>query len=86
MQPLLLGLMVSAVSMPGLSGSVDLNIATAAEITEDLHGIDLAKAHKIIEYRKWLGPIDTPEELLVIKGMEEKTLEKNCSRIITRLI
>ena len=86
MKSFLLGLMLSAVSMVGLAGSVDLNTATAAEIAKHLHGIGLAKAQKIIEYRKRFGPIDTPEELLVIKGIGEKTLEKNRSRMITRLI
>ena len=32
MKSLLLGLMLSAVSMVGLAGSVDLNTATAAEL------------------------------------------------------
>ena len=86
MKPLLLGLMFSAVSMLGIAESVDLNTATAAEIAKQLHGIGSAKAQKIIEYRQQFGPIDTPEELLVIKGIGEKTLEKNRSRMITRLI
>ena len=86
MKSLLLGLMLLAVSTLGLAGSVDLNTATAAQIAKHLHGIGLAKARKIIEYWQRFGPIDTSEELLVIKGIGEKTLEKNRSRMITRLI
>jgi competence protein ComEA len=76
MKPLFLGLILSTVSILGLAGSGDLNTATAAEIAKYLHGIGWAKAQKIIEYRQRFGPIDTPEELLVIKGIGEKTLEK----------
>jgi len=76
MKSFLLGLMLSAVSMVGLAGSVDLNTATAAEIAKHLHGIGLAKAQKIIEYRQRFGPIDTPEELLVIKGNRRKDAGK----------
>ena len=86
MKSLLLGLMLSAVSMLGLAGSVDLNTATAAEIAKHLYEIGLAKAQNIIEHRQPFGPIDTPEELLVIKGIGEKTLKKNRSLMITRLI
>ena len=86
MKSLLLGLMLLAVSMLGLARSVDLNTASAAEIAKHLYGIGLAKAQKTIEYRQQFGLIATPEELLVIKGIGEKTLEKNRSRMIMRLI
>ena len=86
MKPLLLGLMLSAVSMVGVAGSVELNTASAAEIAKQLHGIGLAKAQKIIEYRQRFGPIDTPGGALGDQGIGEKTLEKNRSRMITRLI
>ncbi len=56
--------------------SVDLNTATTLDIVKQLNGIGLAKAQRIIGYRQRFGPIDTPAELLVIKEIGEKTLEK----------
>jgi len=76
----------SLVSITGLAEPVDLNTATATEIAQSLSGIGLTRAQKIIVYRDKFGPIDTPEELLAIKGIGEKTLEKNRAKIITRLI
>ena len=64
---------------------VDLNHASAAEIAAVLNGIGLKRAEQIIAYRERFGPIQTPEELLAIKGIGVKTLEKNRSRMITVL-
>ncbi len=64
---------------------VDLNQASAAEIASVLSGIGLKRAEQIIAYRERFGPIQTPEELLAIKGIGVKTLEKNRSRMITVL-
>ena len=64
---------------------VDLNQASAAEIAAVLSGIGLKRAEQIIAYRERFGPIQTPEELLAIKGIGVKTLEKNRSRMITVL-
>lgn len=65
---------------------VDLNQASATEIARALHGIGLKKAEQIIAYRERFGPIQTPEELLAIKGIGPKTLAKNRERMITGLI
>jgi len=86
MKHLIFPIMLSLISTSALAEPVDLNVASAQEIARSLHGIGLSKAQKIIEYRIRFGPIDTPEELLAIKGIGEKTLEKNRANIITRLI
>jgi len=65
---------------------VDLNHASAQEIAAVLHGIGVKKAEQIVVYREQYGPIQTPEELLAIKGIGPKTLEKNRARMITGLI
>lgn len=78
--------MLPLIAISALAEPVDLNAASAQGIAESLHGIGLSKAQKIIEYRIRFGPIDTLEELLVINGIGEKTLEKNRAKIITQLI
>ena len=64
--------MLSLIPLGALAEPVDLNAASAQEIAESLHGIGLSKAQKIIEYKSRFGPIDTPEELLAIRGIGEK--------------
>ena len=86
MKQKLAGLCFSLVSMTEVAEPVDLNTATAKEIAQSLSGIGLTRAQKIIVYRDKFGPIDTPEELLAIKGIGQKTLDKNRAKIITRLI
>lgn len=86
MRLLILGLwwMLSALAWAG--ETVDVNVANADELSAVLTGIGPAKAEKIIAFREAFGPIQTPEELLAVKGIGRKTLEKNRSRIVTVLI
>ena len=86
MKHLIFATVLSLITLNVSAEPVDLNTASAQEIAKSLNGIGLSKAKKIIEYRNRFGPIDTPEELLAIKGIGEKTLEKNRSKMITRLI
>jgi competence protein ComEA helix-hairpin-helix repeat region len=76
--------MLSAIALAG--DTVDVNVADVDELSAVLIGIGPAKAEKIIAFREAFGPIQTPEELLAVKGIGRKTLEKNRSRIITLLI
>lgn len=55
--------------------SIDLNAASAAEL-ETLPGIGPAKAAAIVEYVRINGPLGRVEDLLEVKGIGEKTLEK----------
>ena len=86
MKHLIFATVLSLMTLNASAEPVDLNTASAQEIAKSLNGIGLSKAKKIIEYRNRFGPIDTPEELLAIKGIGEKTLEKNRSKMMTRLI
>ncbi|MEZ5591122.1 MAG: ComEA family DNA-binding protein [Gammaproteobacteria bacterium] len=55
---------------------VNINTASADELTA-LPGIGPAKADAIIKYRQDIGPFQTIDDLLNIKGIGEKTLLKN---------
>lgn len=55
----------------------DADVATLASLS----GIGDRKAEAIIEYREANGPFDTPEALSSVKGIGERTLEKNEERI-----
>jgi competence protein ComEA len=54
-----------------------VNINTAdAEALASLEGIGKAKAEAIVEYRKTNGPFKSLEELVEVKGIGDKMLEK----------
>lgn len=52
-------------------GPVDLNAATATELTQ-LPGVGPRTAQRILDHRKAHGPFRRPEELLNVKGIGEK--------------
>jgi len=67
--------------MLALGGQVDINTADAETISAELNGIGLSKAKAIVEYRKKHGPFRSPEDLSLVKGIGERTVEKNLSDI-----
>ena len=56
-------------------GPLNINTATLAELME-LDGIGLTKGKAIISYREEHGAFSSVDELLNVKGIGEKTLEK----------
>lgn len=56
---------------------ININSADVPTITSNLTDIGPVKATSIIEYRELNGPFKTAEDLLKVKGIGEKTLEKN---------
>lgn len=59
---------------------VNINRASEAELTS-LHGIGSSKAQAIILYRDMFGDFKTIDELVKVKGIGAKTIEKNRSRL-----
>jgi competence protein ComEA len=64
-----------------LAGPVDVNSADAETISAELKGIGLAKAKAIVEYRKKHGPFRSADDLTLVKGIGERTVEINRSDI-----
>ncbi|WP_231757585.1 ComEA family DNA-binding protein [Microbulbifer elongatus] len=60
---------------------VNLNTATAEELSAALDGVGEARAKLIVQYREENGSFSSVEELLEIKGIGVATLEKNKNRI-----
>ncbi len=63
-----------------LTGKININTATAEELTA-LNGIGQAYAKRIVAYRQSHGSFTSLEQLTNIKGIGERTLEKNRDRM-----
>ncbi len=70
---------LAVLAIPGLSlaGQVNVNTADAETISAELNGIGLAKARAIVEYRKKHGPFRSVDDLSLVKGIGERTVERN---------
>ncbi|MBZ2168806.1 MULTISPECIES: ComEA family DNA-binding protein [Marinobacter] len=60
--------------------AININTADVATLVE-LNGIGPSKAEAIVAYREANGPFSSPEELAKVKGIGERTLEKNADLI-----
>lgn len=63
---------------------VNINTASAAAIADALQDIGTAKAEAIVKYRTEHGPFTSVGQLANVKGVGEKTLEKNKSYILLK--
>jgi competence protein ComEA len=63
------------------SGTVNINTATAEEIAEALNGVGLSKAEEIVRYREANGAFAHIDELVKVKGVGLKTVDKNRDNI-----
>lgn len=73
---LVLGLSLSLASLAAFAAQVNLNTASAAQL-ETLNGIGAAKAEAIVDYRKEHGAFKSVDELAKVKGIGQKTVDKN---------
>ena len=77
----LLPLAAAVLPLYAFAGPVDVNTADAETISEELKGVGLAKAQAIVEYREKHGPFRNADELALVKGIGERTVEMNRSEI-----
>ena len=61
---------------------VNVNTATAEEISENLKGIGLSKARSIVAYREANGAFTHVDELVNVKGIGLKTIDQNRGMIL----
>ena len=60
---------------------VNINLASAEVLVESLQGVDLAKAHRVVEYWEAHGPFKHIDELAAVQGIGSARVEKNRSVI-----
>ncbi len=80
----LIGLLMLGFLVPAVAATGKVNINTdGKEQLMTLTNIGDVVADRIIEYRK-ANPFTSPEDLMKVKGVGEKTFEKNKDRIIVK--
>ena len=75
---LLLGYALTGAAAPS---PVDINTADALQLAEAMDGVGPAKAEAIVEYREAHGPFGSLEDLGLVKGIGQSTLERNRDRL-----
>ena len=75
-----------AVFMTGICGvsameQVNINTASIDQLME-LDRVGAKYAQRIVEYREQNGPFKTPQDIMNVKGIGEKTWEANKDRIV----
>ncbi len=60
---------------------VDLNTATVEQLADALHGVGEAKAEAIVAWREENGGFSHIDELVNVRGIGLRTLERNRDRI-----
>ena len=65
-----------------LAGPVNVNTADAETISRSLEGVGLSKARAIVEYRQKHGPFKSANDLSLVKGIGDRTVELNRENIL----
>jgi competence protein ComEA len=70
---------IALLTLPLLAfaGQVNINTADAETIAAELNGVGLSKAKAIVEYRTKHGPFRSVDDLSLVKGIGERTVDKN---------
>lgn len=64
-----------------VAATVNINQASAVDIAAALNGVGESRAAAIVAYREEHGSFSSLEDLQAVKGVGEKLVEKNASRI-----
>ncbi|WP_428610516.1 ComEA family DNA-binding protein [Sedimenticola sp.] len=70
------------VSAAALAGPVNINTATAEQIATELKGVGDSKAQAIVAYRSEHGAFRSADDLVMVKGIGEKTVAANRENIL----
>jgi competence protein ComEA len=64
------------------AGPVNVNTASAEEMSENLKGIGISKAQLIVDYREANGSFIHADELVNVKGIGVRTVDLNRELIL----
>ncbi|MEJ2643998.1 MAG: ComEA family DNA-binding protein [Gammaproteobacteria bacterium] len=81
LRSILLWLALACCPVAAFAGTVNLNTADAQTLAANLVGVGPDKAAAIVSYRQANGPFHQPGDLAKVKGIGERTVERNLDRI-----
>lgn len=61
---------------------VNINEASALVLAQHLHGVGEATASRIVAYRETNGPFQRVDDLVLVRGIGERLLERNRARVV----
>jgi competence protein ComEA len=79
---LCLAFSAAALAVDDVDGPVNINTADAATLAAALNGVGEARAEAIVRYRQEHGDFIDIYELANVKGIGERTVERNAERIV----
>jgi competence protein ComEA len=62
---------------------ININTASVIELVE-LQNVGPSYAQKIVAYRQQNGPFNTPEDIMLVTGIGQRTFEVNKDRIVVK--
>ncbi len=77
-------LLLTLSSLTFAADQIDINIADAATIAVTMKGVGEAKAAAIVAYRNDHGAFKSVDDLVLVKGIGEKTIEVNRDLVIVK--
>ncbi|MCP4488341.1 MAG: helix-hairpin-helix domain-containing protein [Gammaproteobacteria bacterium] len=78
----LIALVTLFFSSIALAAPVNINTATASEISTALNGVGMVKAEALIAYRSANGMFTSAEQIVNVSGIGQATFEKNKADIL----
>lgn len=83
MKTSLYALVLASAVLPliAFAGPVNVNTADAVTLSAELKGVGISKARAIVEYRKKHGPFQSADDLSLVKGIGDRTVDLNRSDI-----
>lgn len=75
-----------AMPLAVFAGPVNVNTADAETISAELQGVGLSKALAIVDYRKAHGPFKSADDLTLVKGIGQRTVEINRANILVNSV
>ena len=74
-------ILLACIPLWAFAGPVNINTADAETISRELDGVGLTKAQAIVEYREKHGPFKSADDLSLVKGIGERTVDLNRANI-----
>ena len=80
-----LALVMLMIGIVFAEGGVKININTASVIElVELQNVGPSYAQKIVAYRQQNGPFNSPEDIMLVAGIGQRTFEVNKDRIVVK--